>query len=101
MLVRTKDSMTSTVNTHPEHDPQEAAHDALLAEAFRHNAPQPPREGSGEPTTGSLDLEARNALRRVGQRTEIRTDEAEEAYEVEYRKLRLEQVILVGASWRL
>ena len=97
MLVRTKDSMTSTVNTHPEHDPQEAAHDALLAEAFRHNAPQPPREGSGEPTTGSLDLEARNALRRVGQRTEIRTDEAEEAYEVEYRKLRLEQVILVGA----
>lgn len=68
-------------------DSQEQLHDELLARAFRHNAPQP--------TTGSLDLEDRNALRRV--ETTVRAEEQEDGYEVEYRKLRLEQVILVGA----
>lgn len=69
---------------------EDQLHDELLARAFRHNAPQP-----GEPTTGSLDLEDRNALRRI--ETEVRAEEIEDGYEVEYRKLRLEQVILVGA----
>ena len=71
---------------------EDQLHDELLARAFRHNAPQP-----GEPTTGSLDLEDRNALRRLSRGTEVRAEEQEDGYEVEYRKLRLEQVILVGA----
>ena len=42
--------------------------------------------------TGSLDLEARHALRRVvGLSTEL-----EDVTEVEYRQVRLEQVVLVG-----
>ena len=71
---------------------EDQLHDELLARAFRHNAPQP-----GDPTTGSLDLEDRNALRRLTRGTEVRAEEQEDGYEVEYRKLRLEQVILVGA----
>lgn len=45
-----------------------------------------------DPTTGSLDLEARHALKRVaGLSTEL-----EDISEVEYRQLRLERVVLVG-----
>jgi GTP-binding protein HflX len=45
-----------------------------------------------EPTVGELDLEERTSLRRVdGLRTEL-----EDVTEVEYRKLRLEKVVLVG-----
>ena len=77
-----------TQKTHDAHD-----HDELLARAFRHNAPQP----GTDPTTGDLDLEDRNALRRITRGTDIRAEEQEDGYEVEYRKLRLEQVILVGA----
>ena len=83
--------------TQTSFDPQEPSgdsHDELLRRAFRHNSPQPDAD---QPTTGSLDLEARNALRRVHQDTEVRVDEHVDGYEVEYRKLRLEQVILVGA----
>jgi GTP-binding protein HflX len=44
------------------------------------------------PSTGELELEDRSALRRVaGLSTELN-----EGYEVEYRKLRLERVVLVG-----
>lgn len=79
-------------------------HEDLLAEAFRHNAPQPPvPEDPGEdqsglisPTIGELDLAERNALRRVTQDTTIRSHDSDDITEVEYRKLRLEQVILVG-----
>jgi GTP-binding protein HflX len=43
-------------------------------------------------TNGELDLEARNSLRRVaGLSTDL-----EEDYDVEYRQLRLEKVVLVG-----
>ena len=72
-----------------------SAHDKLLAEAFRHNAPPAARD-SADPTVGSLDLAERNAFRRVIRDTEIRSEDHEDIYEVEYRKLRLEQVILVG-----
>ncbi|GAA1167941.1 GTPase HflX [Corynebacterium glaucum] len=80
-------------------DPQQELHDDLLARAFRHNAPQPGADGQtvGDPTTGALDLEDRNALRRISRETELRAEEQEDGYEVEYRKLRLEEVILVGA----
>ena len=45
-----------------------------------------------EPATGQLDLEDRNALRRVaGLSTEL-----QDVSEVEYRQLRLERVVLVG-----
>ncbi|MEH0146291.1 GTPase HflX [Corynebacterium sp. Q4381] len=78
-----------TQTTHDAND----AHDELLARAFRHNAPQP----GADPTTGALDLEDRNALRRLTRGTDIRAEEQQDGFEVEYRKLRLEQVILVGA----
>ena len=74
---------------------EDSAHDALLAEAFRHHAP-PAAHESTDPTVGSLDLAERNAFRRVTRDTEIRSEDHEDIYEVEYRKLRLEQVILVG-----
>lgn len=83
------------------------SHDELLAQAFRghKNTVRPGSdETSGfdlsgfiraeEPSTGDLDLEARDAQRRRD--TEIHADEAADGYEVEYRKLRLERVILVG-----
>ncbi|QGU07618.1 GTPase HflX [Corynebacterium occultum] len=88
--------------------------DDLLARAFRDHLPTtPPVEDPGEdqsgllrpgavepgenaPTTGDLDLEARNARRQMGQDSTIRSDDAADIYEVEYRKVRLEQVVLVG-----
>ncbi|UIZ91406.1 GTPase HflX [Corynebacterium sp. CNCTC7651] len=88
-------TVTAFDNQESRRDP----HEELLARAFRHNAPQP---GAGEngyvdPTTGALDLEDRNSLRRITRDTDIRAEEQQDGYEVEYRKLRLEQVILVGA----
>ena len=56
--------------------------------------PSAPADGWDEPdeTTGSYDLEARGALRRVaGLSTELA-----DVTEVEYRQLRLERVVLVG-----
>ena len=83
--------MTKTTSN----EPRELTHDELLARAFRDNTPQPGR--GNEPTTGSLDLEDRNAFRRVTVDTELHSEDQAEGFEVEYRKLRLEQVILVGA----
>ncbi|MCS5479162.1 GTPase HflX [Corynebacterium sp. YIM 101645] len=79
-------------------------HDDLLARAFRDNTPQPqlPEDpgtdlsGLLTPTTGELDLAERNRFRRVTRDTEIRATDTEDITEVEYRRLRLEQVILVG-----
>ncbi|MDO4610802.1 GTPase HflX [Corynebacterium sp.] len=56
-------------------------------------APDEPEAAA--PTTGDLDLEARSSLRRLT-RTAQHTSEQDDGYEVEYRKLRLERVILVG-----
>ena len=68
--------------------------DDLLARAFRDNdAPAAPE---ATPTTGDLDLAERNAFRRVTRETTIRAEDTTDGYEVEYRKLRLERVILVG-----
>ena len=51
-----------------------------------------PDSTSDIPDTGTLDLESRDALRRVqGLSTEL-----QDITEVEYRQLRLEQVVLVG-----
>ncbi|MFC4336616.1 GTPase HflX [Salininema proteolyticum] len=50
-----------------------------------------------DPTTGDLDLEARQALRRVGG---IASTELEDVTDAEYRRLRLEQVVLVGVWTR-
>ena len=76
------------------------SHEALLDEAFRHNAQT--RTDTAEtdlstPTQGALDLEERNSFRRVNTTTELHNEDREDIYEVEYRKLRLERVILVGA----
>ncbi|QNQ90395.1 GTPase HflX [Corynebacterium poyangense] len=48
------------------------------------------------PTVGEFDLAERNAFRRVHRDTTIHAEEQDDGYEVEYRKLRLERVILVG-----
>lgn len=48
------------------------------------------------PTIGELDLEARSSLRRLTRGTSTYTDEQADGYDVEYRKLRLEKVVLVG-----
>ena len=73
--------------------PEQRTHDELLRQAFRHNEPQP----GAEPTVGALDLADRNAFRSVTGATELRSEEQTDGYEVEYRKLRLEEVLLVGA----
>ncbi len=85
--------------------------DELLAQAFRDNLPQEApaqqegfdedpaaasREAEDVPTTGQLDLAERNSFRRVTRATTIRAEDTTDGYEVEYRKLRLEQVVLVG-----
>ncbi|HIW95279.1 MAG TPA: GTPase HflX [Candidatus Corynebacterium gallistercoris] len=48
------------------------------------------------PTVGELDLEARSSLRRLTRGVSTYTDEQSDGYDVEYRKLRLEKVVLVG-----
>ncbi|PRQ10566.1 GTPase HflX [Corynebacterium sp. 13CS0277] len=48
------------------------------------------------PTTGELDLEARSSLRRLTRGSNIHDTEQSDGYDVEYRKLRLEKVVLVG-----
>ena len=93
--------MTVTDSTHrkdrflleDELTPEQRTHDELLRQAFRHNEPQP----GAEPTVGALDLADRNAFRSVTGATELRSEEQTDGYEVEYRKLRLEEVLLVGA----
>ena len=87
--------MTKPFSVFSADSDDETAHDKLLAEAFRHNAPPVARD-SADPTVGSLDLAERNAFRRVIRDTDIRSEEQEDGYEVEYRKLRLEQVVLIG-----
>ncbi|APT88685.1 GTP-binding protein [Corynebacterium frankenforstense DSM 45800] len=47
-------------------------------------------------TTGDMDLAERNSFRRVIRETDVHHEEQADGYDVEYRKLRLEQVILVG-----
>ncbi|AMJ44482.1 GTPase HflX [Corynebacterium stationis] len=82
----------------------EKERDELLARAFSDHTPQPlaghssagERDNEEDLTLGELELAERNAFRRVTHRTEIRHTDAEDIYEVEYRKLRLERVILVG-----
>ena len=97
-------SNSSSSSASSSADGQQASHDDLLAEAFRDNKPSTRNaeadalidEAFGTPTVGSLDLAERNSFRRVIRDTEIRSEDHEDIYEVEYRKLRLEQVILVG-----
>lgn len=59
----------------------------------------PPDSGvyrAPEPTVGDLDLEARSSLRRLTRGSNIHDTEQQDGYDVEYRKLRLEKVVLVG-----
>lgn len=114
-----KDSMTKSFSPFSVPSGDQSTHDELLAEAFRdhseshgdasdsaHGARRDHSVDSFDgyfddvagdaPTTGALDLSERNAFRRVIRDTEIRAEEQADGYEVEYRKLRLEQVILIG-----
>ena len=92
----------------------------ILAEAFRDHVPlenidgadddggelesagarAPGRESSRPvatvPTTGELDLEERSSLRSLTRGSNTHTTEQDDGYDVEYRKLRLERVVLVG-----
>ncbi len=47
-------------------------------------------------TSGDMDLAERDSLRRLGKNTHIHSEDLADGFEVEYRKLRLERVILVG-----
>ena len=93
--------MTVTDSTHrkdrflleDELTPEQRTHEELLRQAFRHNEPQP----GAEPSVGALDLADRNSFRSVAGATELRSEDHVDIYEVEYRKLRIEQVLLVGA----
>ncbi|MCK7641597.1 GTPase HflX [Corynebacterium sp. P6145] len=49
-----------------------------------------------DPTTGELDLEERASLRKLTRGANTHTTEQFDGYDVEYRKLRLERVVLVG-----
>ena len=83
-------------------------HDKLLAAAFADHqdnlshaepletATSAAPHSSAAPTTGELDLEARSSLRRLTRGTNIHSTEQSDGYDVEYRKLRLEKVVLVG-----
>lgn len=93
----------SSGSDHSDH----SDHEELLAKAFKDNAPQDIPVDSGQdlsdllgpdgaPTVGELDLAERNAFRRVTAQTSIKAEDTQDGYEVEYRKLRLERVILVG-----
>src|SRR5688500_9110200 len=87
----TLETMTTAQNRAVLADAEERALRAAPATAGE--APGPD-EGWDEPddTTGSYALEARGALRRVaGLSTEL-----EDVTEVEYRRLRLERVVLIG-----
>ncbi|MBK4140109.1 GTPase HflX [Corynebacterium macginleyi] len=77
----------------PQNSDSSASQDKLLAQAFR-DPVDTPQETT--PTGGDLDLAERNAFRRVSRATSIRAEDTTDGYEVEYRKLRLERVILVG-----
>ena len=77
----------------PQNSDSSASKDELLAQAFRDHADTPQET---TPTSGDLDLAERNAFRRVTRETSIRAEDTTDGYEVEYRKLRLERVILVG-----
>lgn len=66
-------------------------------ESVRHGASSvDPGSDAQQPTTGELDLEARTSLRNLTRGANIHTTEQSDGYDVEYRKLRLERVILVG-----
>ena len=82
-------------------------HDDLLREVFRDHEDTTVDRYSAEPLThlehhlhapsvGELDLEDRSRLRGVMSHTDISRTEREDGYDVEYRKLRLERVVLVG-----
>lgn len=82
-------------------DPQDPV-DRILASDENPGAPvtvfrglaRPAAGPALEPTAGELELESRQALRRVSSLS----TELEDVTEVEYRELRLEKVVLIGVS---
>lgn len=72
---------------------RDAANNDDYYDDVHHDAHQDPRH---DPTVGELDLEARSSLRRLTRGVSSYTDEQSDGYDVEYRKLRLEKVVLVG-----
>lgn len=72
---------------------RDAANNDHYYDDVHHDAHQDPRH---DPTVGELDLEARSSLRRLTRGVSSYTDEQSDGYDVEYRKLRLEKVVLVG-----
>lgn len=67
----------NTLSSHGGHDQSDLLHQSV-------------------PTTGELDLEARSSLRRLTRGSDIHATDQDDGYDVEYRKLRLERVVLVG-----
>lgn len=76
---------------------RDAANNDDYYDDVHHDAHQDPRhDPRHDPTVGELDLEARSSLRRLTRGVSSYTDEQSDGYDVEYRKLRLEKVVLVG-----
>ncbi|HJG47169.1 MAG TPA: GTPase HflX, partial [Corynebacterium variabile] len=62
----------------------------------RTDGTEPTPAPTGTPTVGDLDLEQRSSLRRLTRGTADHSTEQSDGYDVEYRRLRLERVVLVG-----
>lgn len=60
------------------------------------NQQSPETPEPAETSVGELDLEQRSSLRRLTRGTNVHSTEQDDGYDVEYRKLRLERVVLVG-----
>ncbi|MDN5581726.1 MAG: GTPase HflX [Corynebacterium sp.] len=60
------------------------------------NQQNPETPEPAETSVGELDLEQRSSLRRLTRGTNVHSTEQDDGYDVEYRKLRLERVVLVG-----
>lgn len=107
--------MNNETSLHHDNTTITSAQENLLEQAFDNHAstttndfgadqpeslttvnPQQPSHTEAMPTVGDLDLEARSSLRRLTRGSDIYATDQDDGYDVEYRKLRLERVILVG-----
>lgn len=93
--------MTNNEREHrdPQQDTAAAAHNGegeVNLPGFGAAHPQAAPASTQQPTTGQMDLEDRSSLRTLTRGTGFHTTEQSDGYDVEYRKLRLERVVLVG-----
>ncbi|GAA1471989.1 GTPase HflX [Corynebacterium felinum] len=100
LLTQAFKNHTPTIPAEPEGEDLSGLLEVSTPTSARENTA---REGASAPTTsadvptvGELDLEARASLRSLTRGSGIHATDQDDGYDVEYRKLRLERVILVG-----